>query len=62
MWRIIRFIFTGKWKICNHKWKTIDERASTVPYQRREGFRVASVHFIQQCEHCGELKDYEVRA
>lgn len=58
MWRIIKFIFTGRWKlpeICQHHWKFVDVQPYRDTSYLKQGEKgVKSVMFVRVCALCGE--------
>jgi hypothetical protein len=54
MWRIIKFIFTGRWKlpeICKHHWRFVDVCTYNDISFSEKGVR--SVMFVKTCDICG---------
>ena len=67
MWRILRFLWTGSWKIpeptkhCKHKWEMIQEIEVWNPNEsKKTGSRPQSIKYLMQCNKCGELKTKEL--
>ncbi len=62
MWRILKFLWTGQWKIphtippCKHVWNNIQEIEIWNTGQSKEtGNRPAGIRYILQCKKCGEI-------
>jgi len=51
MYRILKFLFTGNWHICEHKWKIIEITNLVDVMDRVKGTR-----YYLQCEMCGNIK------
>lgn len=56
MWRIIKFIFIGKWDNHSHQWEEIEQinifgNDKTMP----KAFLI-----ILKCKHCGDIKQRRV--
>ncbi len=56
MIRLLKFLWTGQWKVCEHKWKII-EKIDMSSIGTRETWK----KYVQQCETCGEMKYFETR-
>lgn len=56
MWRILRFLFIGKWELPNkheHLWEIYDQGSVSV-----HGRQIGRA-YILRCKVCGDMKHYE---
>lgn len=61
MIRLLRFLFTGEWHICQHQWDI--HETWTVSQRARGGFddwRKTGTRYAMRCKHCGEITERTV--
>ena len=57
MWRIVKFIFTGRWYVCNHVW-TDYEKYSV--FNGGNGKMPTNIDYVLKCTKCGNIKKVRV--
>lgn len=58
MWRILKFLFIGKWKIHEHKYEIHAEKLIINPDDNTKNN--GSI-YIMKCSECGHMKKHEFR-
>ena len=58
MFRILKFLITGRWKVCDHHW----EEVNRIEYFAADSVVNPKAIIVEmRCKHCGKERIYKIK-